>query len=286
MEYFVIGKGHQTIVIEIGIGNSFYNWFPFIDQIKGDYKIVIYHRAGYGNSRESAKSRTAVNIAEELNELIEELDIEEKFLLLGHSFGGLCAQQYAKMYPKKLIGVILVDATSPNFQRLYDLHLPVMYTMISLDKIIESNIESSQKATKELSDTFSEMVKEYKNFLSEKDGENFREFISNPLLFRTVANEFSNWAKSSQLIKESGEFPNIPLTVIARDKEFAATPYIEHGIPSSEATLHEEVWRELQIELAGLSSKGKLVIAEDSDHEIHRDRPDILIQSIEEMLYK
>ncbi|MFB4166852.1 alpha/beta hydrolase [Virgibacillus sp. JSM 102003] len=286
LECLVIGEKGPTIVIETGIGNSFYNWLPFIERIKNNCKIVIYHRAGYGNSLEAKKQRTVSNIAMELNGLLEDLQIEEKFILMGHSFGGLCAQQFAKMFPEKLKGVILVDATSHNFKRVYDLNLPVMYSMISLEKMIEGNTETSKKSKEELNQMFSPMVEEYKAVLVKKDVENFKEFITNPSLFRTIADEFMNWEQSSQLINEYGTFPDIPLIVIARDKELSAKPFIEHGIPASEAVLHEEVWRDLQVELSQLSSKGELIIAEGSDHEIHKDKPEVIVRVIESLLSK
>ncbi|WP_335872649.1 hypothetical protein [Bacillus sp. 2205SS5-2] len=59
--------------------------------------------------------------------------------------------------------------------------------------------------------------------------------------------------KNSEIIKESREFPNISRTVIARDKDDSIKPYIEDGIPEKEAVLHENVWRDIQIEITQLS---------------------------------
>ncbi|MBB2479641.1 MULTISPECIES: hypothetical protein [Heyndrickxia] len=43
LEYRVVGKGEQFLIIETGIGSSFYDWFSFVQKIKNDYKIVLYH---------------------------------------------------------------------------------------------------------------------------------------------------------------------------------------------------------------------------------------------------
>ncbi|WP_164669772.1 alpha/beta fold hydrolase [Virgibacillus doumboii] len=281
LEYKILGEGETTLVIELGIGGSFYSWYPFVQQIKKDFTVVLYHRAGYGKSALPKNSRTTEHIAQELDSLIEKLHIKEKFILMGHSFGGLCVQQYARMYPQKLNGVLLVDSTSYNFQQLYDLDLPVMYSMISLEQMIESNRETARKSKEALLYVFKETIEEHEKILPEIELKAFIEFISKPSFFETVADEFQNWGKSSEIIKESAEFPDIPLNVIARDKELSAKPFIEHGIPEKEERLHEDVWRELQEELAELSSKGELIIAEQSDHEIHRERPDVIIQCLE-----
>ncbi len=33
-EYRIIGKGNTTLIIDTGIGNSFYDWYPLIKEIK------------------------------------------------------------------------------------------------------------------------------------------------------------------------------------------------------------------------------------------------------------
>ncbi|MER2260947.1 MAG: alpha/beta hydrolase [Psychrobacillus sp.] len=284
LEYKVVGSGKSILILETGIGGSFYNWYPFIQEIKEDFKIVMYHRAGYGNSPVSKEFRTTKNIAEELYELIERIDITEKFVLIGHSFGGLCVQQFSKMYPNKIKGVILIDSTSYNFNKLYNLDIPVMNSLISIDKMVENNMENSNKSKEELKIKFKNMIVEYENTLPYSEAKDYEELITNPLFFKTIAKEFENWKISSDNILEMGDFPNIPLIVIARDKAVSVKAFVEHDIPVEEAILYEDTWRELQIELSHSSKKGEIVIAEGSDHDVHLDRPDIIIQCLKRFL--
>jgi pimeloyl-ACP methyl ester carboxylesterase len=217
-----------------------------------------------------------------MNFLIETLDLSHKFILLGHSFGGLCAQHFVRMFPEKIKGLVLVDSTSYNFNELYNLDLPVMKSLISIEKMVESNKNTSKKSKEVIKKSFINMIKEYELILSDNEIQDFEEFITNPLLFRTIAKEFENWSISSESIKGMGEFPNIPMKVIARDKEISAKPFIDYGIPKEEAILYEECWQQLQVELSQLSSSGELIIANKSDHEIHKDRPDIIIQCLKD----
>jgi predicted alpha/beta hydrolase family esterase len=284
LEYKVLGNGQETLIIETGIGNSFYSWYPLIKEISNNFRVVLYHRAGYGKSPSSDKPRSTNFIVEELNLLIENLGVKHKFILMGHSFGGLCAQHFARMYPQKIKGLILVDSTSCSFNKLYELDLPVMKSLISIEKMVESNKKTSKKSKEAIKNSFVNMIKEYELILSESELQDFEEFITNPLLFKTIAEEFENWAQSSECIKEMGEFPNIPMKVIARDKEISAKPFVDYGIPKEEAVLYEECWYQLQVELSQLSSRGELIIADQSDHEIHKDRPDIIMQCLESLL--
>lgn len=284
LEYKVVGSGKSILILETGIGGSFYNWYPFIQEIQEHFTIVMYHRAGYGNSPVSKELRTTKNIAEELYGLIKRIGITEKFVLIGHSFGGLCVQQFSKMYPNKIKGVILIDSTSYNFNKLYNLDIPVMNSLISIDKMVENNMENSNKSKEELNIKFKNMIVEYKNTLPYSEAKDYEELITNPLFFKTIAKEFENWGISSENILEMGDFPNIPLIVIARDKAVSVKAFVEHDIPVEEAILYEDTWRELQIELSHSSKKGEIVIAEGSDHDVHLDRPDIIIQCLKRFL--
>lgn len=280
LEYRMFGTGKSTLIIEVGIGGDLYNWISFINQIQKDFRVVIYHRAGYGKSTVSQKTRTTKNIATELNELVERLGITDKFVLMGHSFGGLCAQQYAKLYPEKIKGIILIDSTSFNFSKLYKLNIPVMNSLISIEKMVENNLNTSKNSKESLEIKFKDLIMEYEMILPSSESKQFKDFILSPLLFETTAKEFENWESSSRNIIELGKFPDIPLTVIARDKNASIRAFIKHGIPSEEAILYEDVWRKLQIELSQMSSYGEMVIAENSDHDIQIDRPDIILQCL------
>jgi pimeloyl-ACP methyl ester carboxylesterase len=284
LEYKIIGKDKAVLVIETGIGSSFYDWYSIVEDLKEDFTIVLYHRCGYGKSQDPITSRTTKNIAEELNYLLDKIGIKDKFILMGHSFGGLCVQHYAKMYPYKLKGIMLLDSTSFNFKQLYMLDTPVMNSLIAIDKMVESNTNSSKKSKEELKQQNRNIISAYENRISDVDMKSVEEFYTRPTLHKTIADEFENWDIDSNEIKSIPEFPNIPLIVIARDNKVAERGWVKYNIPEKEAILYEDEWRKLQIELSKLSDEGRLIIAENSDHEIYLDRPDIVIHYLKTLL--
>jgi pimeloyl-ACP methyl ester carboxylesterase len=284
LEHKIIGKGKNVLVIETGIGGSFYDWYSIVEEIKEQFTVVMYHRAGYGKSHVPITSRTTRNIAEELNFLLERIGIKDKFILMGHSFGGLCVQHYAKMYPNKVKGIMLIDSTSYNFKQLYMLDIPIMNSLIEIDKMIESNINSSKKSKEEIREQNKNMISGYKKYMPDVDMKAVEEFFTSPILYKTMAEEFKNWDTDSKDIKGTSQFPNIPLIVIARDNKVAENYWIRYNIPKKEAVLYEAEWRKLQVELSKLSSKGKLRIAENSDHEVYLDRPDVIIEGLKTLL--
>lgn len=284
LEYKIVGKGKTLVVIETGIGSSFYDWYPIVEELKEDFTIILYHRCGYGKSQDSKTSRTTKNIAKELNCLLDNIGIKDKFILVGHSFGGLCVQNYAKMYPHKLKGIMLIDSTSFNFKQLYMLDTPVMNSLIAIDKMVESNINYSKKSKEELKLQNREIISAYENRISDSDMKLVEEFFTSSRLHKTIAEEFQNWDVDSNEIKTSVEFPNIPLIVIARDNKVSEREWVKYDIPEKEAILYEDEWLKLQVELSKLSDKGRLIIAKGSDHEIYLDRPDIIINNLKKLI--
>lgn len=56
------------------------------------------------------------------------------------------------------------------------------------------------------------------------------------------------------------------------------------GLEAEEATRAEEVWKDLQLDLARRSSKGQFIVAEKSGHEIPLEQPEIVVEAIRNVL--
>lgn len=283
-EYKIIGNGNSTLVIETGIGNSFYNWYPLIEEIKDCFTVIVYHRLGYGKSDFPTQSRTTRNIASELNILLKRIGIKDRFILLGHSFGGLCVQQYVKMYPNEIEAVVLLDSTSYNLEQLDNLDTPIINSKCSIEKMVDLCNEFSLKSKEELTSENADNVSKYQKYMTNEEIENAIEFGGNPKFYKVISEEFANWVQDGEDIKSIPEFPDIPLRVIARDKIFSAKNWVENGMPEEEVIKYEEKWRELQEELVLLSNQGDFIIASDSDHLIHIDRPDIVVDCLKSLI--
>lgn len=284
LDYRKIGQGDTVIVFENGLGGCYYDWSFVIDEFKEDATIIVYHRAGYGKSTSPYPTRTTKQIAEELDVLLNTVGVTQKLVLVGHSFGGLCVQQYAMMYPTKIKGVILVDSTSMNFNRLYELELPELYKHITIDKMAENWYKLSNKSTEELKEMMDPGLSKEQLALPKEYHKAIEEFSINPTTYKTMASEVRSWALGSEQVKSSGPFPDLPLYVIARDSAVSVQFYIKHGIPEAEAVAYENTWRELQLEHSKLSSKAKFIIADGSDHNIQLEKPEVIVECLRELL--
>ncbi|MCM1991628.1 alpha/beta fold hydrolase [Oceanirhabdus seepicola] len=282
LEYKIIGDKGPLIVIENGLCCSMYDWHFVVEALKDRARILLYHRAGYGNSEHSNVERTTRNIAIELDNMLEDIRIDEKFIIVGHSFGGLCVQQYVKMYPHKIRGVLLLDSTSPDFEKLYCDKTPMMCEKGSIEATTKGMRESSKKSIEELRERF--QIEEEQKGLPDDVKSMLEEFYIKPEFYNVTAMEMEKWYEDGKDIKSCGEFPNVPLRVIARDMKISIQFYVNLGMAEEEAVAYESIWRGLQEQYTLLSKDSKFIVAEGSDHMIQLEKPKYVTEAIEELL--
>jgi pimeloyl-ACP methyl ester carboxylesterase len=83
-------------------------------------------------------------------------------------------------------------------------------------------------------------------------------------------------AMQAQVDAARGRFPQVPLIVLVRSR-FASSAHWT-------AIQYMRAWMSLQTDLTRRSSRGKLVVAQNSGHFIQNDRPDLVITSIHEII--
>ncbi|MDA2214903.1 alpha/beta hydrolase [Bacillus cereus group sp. Bc227] len=278
IEVFIKRSSKQTVVIQTGMGCSFYDWLPIIEKLSQHFTVVSYHRPGYGKSELGNHSRTTLQATKELHTLLEKLDIYEPIILIGHSYGGLCAQHFAMLHEDKLQSLILVDSTSMNLHRLDELHLPI------------SDQTDSDDIWLQKYNTYSKMdvhmlYNELKPILANQSKQ-YIEFSTSPSLYKATASELCEWKNCARSIKELYKTLETPLIVIGRDPQYSITQLTEGGMPKEEATQLELMWQELIHEQLQLSIHSQYILAEHASHGIENDRPDIIIEAVQSMRIK
>ena len=275
IEVYIAGSSKQTVVIQTGMGCSFYDWLPIIEKLSRHFTVVSYHRPGYGKSELGNHSRTTKQATKELHMLLQKLDIHAPIILIGHSYGGLCAQHFAMLHEEKLQALILVDSTSMNLQRLDELHLPISDLTDSDDMWLQKYNTYSKMDVDMLSN-------ELKTMLADQSRQQI-EFSTSPTLYKATASELSEWKNCARSIKELYKTIEVPLIVIGRDPQFSITQLTEGGMPKGEATQLESMWQELIHEQLQLSINSQYILAEHAGHGIEIDRPDIIIEAVQSL---
>lgn len=105
--------GQPLVVFESGIAGSSVSWH-YVQHLTSEFAhVAAYDRAGFGWSSEATTPRTVKQIIHELFSLLDQVDPGRPLILVGHSFGGMCALYGACAHPDRVAGLVLVDPLHP-----------------------------------------------------------------------------------------------------------------------------------------------------------------------------
>jgi len=279
LEVCTQGEGDSIVVIETGMGDTFYDWDVIVSNISKKAKVLMYHRQGYGRSTLNEEPRTTERIAKDLSLLLEKVCVKEPIILVGHSFGGLCALHFAKIFPNKMRGLILVDSSPAEYYKIEDLKvkLPAIQFKYPTYKTLEKMKRYSYM-------TDCELTKEFNRGLSSEIQEEINDFLCSANIWKAQVSEFENMISSGIVIETLGNLNDITIKVIGRDGEVEINNLISVGIPKNEAKELEDMIQELNKAKVGYSTNSEFILAKGASHRIHIDCPDIIVRAIEQLL--
>jgi pimeloyl-ACP methyl ester carboxylesterase len=106
-----------VVVFESHFAGTMEAWRKVWRAISGFTTVVTYDRAGLGGSDPGPLPRTALRVAEDLRRLLHRALLPPPYILVGHSFGGLFAQAFARKYSDLVAGLVLVDTSHEDGER-------------------------------------------------------------------------------------------------------------------------------------------------------------------------
>jgi len=261
------------------MGCSFDEWHEITETLSKTNRVFMFHRPGLGESEIGNEVRNTEAVVNETKELINLLKINEPVIMVGHSYGGLCVQHFSKLHPENVKGIVLVDSTSVNLRILDELDLSVL-DEDSDERWMEKCLLYSDMNQEELRETINPSLMEKQKLFPLHIQKHLMDFQTNPNLYKAMYSEINNWKNDAEMIKNLGDFPNKPLIIIGRDKEYNIQLGVQDGLPEWEMRLLEEKWQELIAEQGKLTNNSELIFAKGSSHSVHTDRPDVIIDAI------
>lgn len=121
VSYFVDGDSRKpTIVCLHGLaGSAYYSFSELSKKLSKHFHLLLIDQPGHGKtaSFRNEKDYLFSNLSSWYENLFDSI-LDKPFYILGHSWGADVALHYAKQYPEKIKGVILLDGgfTFPEFQ--------------------------------------------------------------------------------------------------------------------------------------------------------------------------
>jgi pimeloyl-ACP methyl ester carboxylesterase len=237
-----------TVVVEVGStmpGTRDRGWDPVRDALLEHASVFFYDRANLGRSDPVPMPRPLSAFTADLHAVLQAASVPPPYLLVGGSFGGMLATHFASQYPQDVTGVVLVDSTHPE----HDLRAMA---------VLPPEVEDEPKS-----------LAEFRRLL-------WTEYYA-PL--ETFEWEGLDAPASIQEAKEAWNLRDLPLVVLT-----AGIDTWEEDFPPGPAAAYESVWMDCQNMYLALSTHSRHIIVEDSDHLIHFNHPDVVIEAVRSIL--
>lgn len=246
-----LGQGQPTVVIDVGIGESYTSWRPIQEALARDTLVCAYDRAGYGRSEPGPMPRDHHRAASELASLLECAGIAGPCLFLAHSLGALNAQALAHGFPECVAGLVLLDPPPARFiagEAFGELGQMADQETNAMRQAAEGMRQSSAPYAEGRAVYFDALASEH-------------------------ASMFSLGADALAFARSTSD---LPLVVIASEQPNPRFGDLAEGF--------QRFWIRQCQELAASSSKGEFILARGCGHHIHLDAPDLVLCAVREML--
>ncbi|NTV59266.1 MAG: alpha/beta hydrolase, partial [Deltaproteobacteria bacterium] len=102
-------EAENTMVFVHGFAGCAETWEYQVNHFSHKYRVIAPDLRGHGQSDAPFSQYTMPELVEDIKTIAETLDLPERFVLVGHSFGGSICAEYAKAYPERLEKLILIS---------------------------------------------------------------------------------------------------------------------------------------------------------------------------------
>ncbi len=255
------GIGSPMVVLVGGLRASAEDWsiadksapavFPEASKFT---RVCAYDRPGTPVGEKPSRSdavpqpTTAGDAVADLHALLSAAGEAKLYLLVGHSYGGLIVRLYASTYPEDVSGLVLVDALSEGIQ---DAETPEQWAIQR--KLIEGDVRES--------------------------------------LALYPALERIDLDRSFDQIRAALPLRPLPLVVLSADRPWGpqipsmiAEGKLAADVPPDFGYVTDAAQKRAQERLAKLVPDAKHITDTNSGHEIHKEQPQLMIDSIRQVV--
>ena len=113
-----IGEGSPLLLMHGGPGLD-YTTLSSLEPLADQFTLIFYDHRGNGRSSGAADSMTWENLTADADALRDALGFDE-WAVLGHSFGGNVALEYALRYPRRVSRLLLLDTCGDAWWAQYN----------------------------------------------------------------------------------------------------------------------------------------------------------------------
>jgi pimeloyl-ACP methyl ester carboxylesterase len=240
------GNGAPVVILDTGLGGSTADWGFVQPDVARFTRVCSYDRAGMGYSDRGPSPRTARRMANELAELLTRSGNAGPVVLVGASIAGFDVRLFASDHPDRVAGLVLVDASHEDDAQ----DVPRMARFVP--------VLATTGVLRLLGVSFGQSV--------ESLAPSVRRFAKATAFrgagYQTAADELRHVRESASDVRRTRRTLDVPVLVVTG------------------ARGADEHWRRLQGDLASLSDRGCLIVAQASGHVVAVDQPAVIVDAI------
>jgi pimeloyl-ACP methyl ester carboxylesterase len=287
----LITAGAETpaVVLEAGAGGFALDWSLVLPQVATFTQVCAYDRAGHAWSEPGPAPRTARQLAFELHAALQQGGISGPYVLVGHSFGGFLVRAFASHYPDQVAGMVLVDVVHE------DARVPMRDGVTRIRATATGRVAPDPQLALSAQAAPPELPAELQGNLP--PAEMYPPFDRLPQELHALrlwadaqpahlAAWFAEMDWSPEDVAalfasrdiDACPLGDRPLVVVSREHgDYPDTPTVSAAELEAERVHHQR-------DLLRLSRNSRHVIAEGSGHNVHLERPDLVVRAIRDVV--
>lgn len=284
MNLFCKGSGSPTVVFDSGTGLAAWDWLRVHPAIATKARACVYDRPGFGFSDASPRAGTSDNAVDDLHRLLATANVSPPYVLVGHSYGGMNVQLYAYTHPQQVVGLVNVDGGHEDEAERFNRITGGKFARLMAQYMAESAqcVAAAKRGLSPGSAAFVQCIGEPPPMFGAPLAAAFLANKMSAAYWDAARSEEESEATSAdQLRRARKSFGDLPLAYLTR----GISPFLVPGQPQGE--LNKATERDVMAmhdEISRLSTRGRNRLVPGAGHSIHIDKPQAVIDAINEVL--
>lgn len=272
--YRVKGRYDPTIIVFNAPGSASCEWWAVQNEVTTFSRMICLDRPGYGRSTKSPHTRTASQVATELDMLLKFERTKKPLILLAHGFAAGYALHYARTHEQAVAGIIFINPYYMHHAK-WQKSLHDFEEYVDLEQYFKRRMKLSRKGAFRLINPLKgySLDKRYRSVIIE----HYNAFQS----YECALSEIAALDEVSTGINPAQKLNHIPIKLIYSGNESIIRDYLRRGIPEYSARQMSQLYQEQIKVFMGLSQKARFTEIESCGESLHLSNPQMLAREIE-----
>ena len=292
IDLICMGQGSPTVILTAGLGNWAETWRKVQPAVARKTRVCGWDRPGYGFSSPSPDPQDVAHTTADLEAALKVAGVRGPYILVGHSLGGYESLLFADRHPHEVVGLVLVDPSVPDQHRIMVDISPEAakfedsYLAFGVNGFRACGAALQSGKAKVGDASIAQCIDDRPTYPPELKASLAR-VVAEPARYETEASLAEHFADDAVIvIKPTRNYGDMPLIVLTAGQVQTLPPEV-HATPATQAALNEflgKAWPRAHDAIAALSTHGRNVMVPDSSHYIQEIKPQLTIDSIDEVI--